>query len=76
MVLTSLNNILIPHTSYICIDPGVSSTLDDLISVLATNTSCHANFHQHFLPLAVQLLDSTNKEGLPLGLVAVSVCVI
>ena len=53
-------------------DPGVSSALDDLFSVLAKNNGCHANLHGRFLPSAVQLLDS-NEMGLPPGLVAVSV---
>jgi hypothetical protein len=50
-------------------DPGVSSTLEDLFSVLAKNRGCHADLHGVFLPSAVHVLDS-NEEGLPLGLVA------
>ena len=52
-------------------DPGVSSTLEDLFSVLAKNPGCRANLHGRFLPSAVQLLDRS-ETGLPLGLVPVS----
>lgn len=61
-------------TTVVCLfppDPGVTSTLEDLFSVLAKNSGCHANLHGRFLPSAVQLLD-TNEAGLPLGLVPVS----
>ena len=51
-------------------DPGVSSTLEDLFSVLAKNRGCHVDLHGVFLPSAVHVLDS-NEEELPLGLVAV-----
>ena len=63
---------VLPSSILCTTDPGLSSTLEDLFSVLANNAGCHANFHRHFLPSAVQLLDCANKEGNPLALVAVS----
>ncbi|CAI8007574.1 Importin-9 [Geodia barretti] len=48
-------------------DPGLSSSLEDLFSVLANNPGCHADFHRSFLPSAVQLLES-NETGISLGL--------
>lgn len=65
----------LPWTTVVCMyptDPGITSTLEDLFSVLAKNSGCHANLHGRFLPSAIQLLD-TNEAGLPLGLVPVSV---
>ena len=53
------------------VDPSISSCLEELFGVLASNPGCHGILLPRFLPTAVEILDS-NESQLPLGLVSVS----
>ena len=56
---------------FLCSDPGLMSTIEEVFAALAVNPGCHSDLHLRFLPVAMEALQSTENQ-LPLGLVAVS----
>lgn len=55
-----------------CVDPGISSCVEELFEALSQNPGCHACLHSHLLPTALDILESTSSQ-MPQGMVAVSI---
>ncbi len=49
------------------------TTIEKVFAVLAVNTGCHSDLHLRFLPVAMEVIQST-KNQLPLRLVVVNQC--
>lgn len=56
----------------LCIDPGISSCVEELFEALSVNPGVHVSLHSHIIPTSLEILSDVTVSMLPLGLVAVS----